>query len=396
MSAAARVEVYSTAACRHCARAKGFLRRAQVDFIERDASSPSARAEMLARAGAATVPQIFVAGELVGGCDALLAAHADGSLAGRFRCAGIAWYEPSAEAPAEPEAPSSDAAAVRGTEDSVLNADAAADGDGDDVDSAACLQQRMLTLYDAHLADDGSRVRYGALRASDEFVRFRAAAARLRMLRPDALAAMPAAQATAFWLNLYNCLVLHATAVLGAPSCPASRKAFFSGATGGAYDVGGLRFSADAIEHGVLRANRAPLGAAGPIFAPADPRARLALRSLDPRIHFALNCGAKSCPPIRLYVAQDIDNGLALAARAFIEGSLEVDPPARVARASKLLDWYGADFGAAPAEILAVLREYLPPTSELHMQLSTLLDAPPGAPPVELRFDAYDWATNGE
>ena len=55
-----------------------------------------------------------------------------------------------------------------------------------------------------------------------------------------------------------------------------------------------------------------------------------------------------------------------------------------------------ADFGAAPTEILAALREYLPPTSELHMQLSALLDTPPGAPPVELRFDAYDWATNGE
>ena len=38
-----------------------------------------------------------------------------------------------------------------------------------------------------------------------------------------------------------------------------------------------------------------------PEFASSDPRHQVALSSLDPRIHFALNCGARSCPPICVY-----------------------------------------------------------------------------------------------
>ena len=38
-----------------------------------------------------------------------------------------------------------------------------------------------------------------------------------------------------------------------------------------------------------------------PEFSDSDPRHKMALTSLDPRIHFALNCGASSCPPIRIY-----------------------------------------------------------------------------------------------
>ena len=55
----------------------------------------------------------------------------------------------------------------------------------------------------------------------------------------------------AFWINVYNALVMHATVVIGGPAnTPDARTAFFSGATGAAYDVGGHRLSLDDIEHG--------------------------------------------------------------------------------------------------------------------------------------------------
>ena len=38
---------------------------------------------------------------------------------------------------------------------------------------------------------------------------------------------------------------------------------------------------------------------------------------LDPRIHFALVCGAKSCPPIRVYTPASLEAGLEAAAQAF-------------------------------------------------------------------------------
>lgn len=41
------------------------------------------------------------------------------------------------------------------------------------------------------------------------------------------------------------------------------------------------------------------------------------LQPVDPRIHFALNCGAASCPPIRVYTPDRLEFGLEAAASAF-------------------------------------------------------------------------------
>ena len=39
-------------------------------------------------------------------------------------------------------------------------------------------------------------------------------------------------------------------------------------------------------------------------FSKSDPRLKVALEKAEPLIHFALVCGAKSCPPIKTYSAQ--------------------------------------------------------------------------------------------
>ena len=38
-------------------------------------------------------------------------------------------------------------------------------------------------------------------------------------------------------------------------------------------------------------------------FGSSDPRLKVALDTAEPLIHFALVCGAKSCPPIKTYSA---------------------------------------------------------------------------------------------
>lgn len=43
---------------------------------------------------------------------------------------------------------------------------------------------------------------------------------------------------------------------------------------------------------------------------------------MDPRVHFALVCGAKSCPPIKVYTAASLHEGLESATTAFCEGEL--------------------------------------------------------------------------
>ena len=67
------------------------------------------------------------------------------------------------------------------------------------------------------------------------------------------------------------------------------------------YVIGGLTFTLNEIENGVLRSNRKPIGALSKPFSKNDLRLKIALEQPEPKIHFALVCGAKSCPPIKTY-----------------------------------------------------------------------------------------------
>ncbi len=70
----AKIEMYATAVCPYCMRAEQLLRRKGVTDIEkiRVDLDPAKRQEMEARVpGARTVPQIFIDGLHVGGCDDL-------------------------------------------------------------------------------------------------------------------------------------------------------------------------------------------------------------------------------------------------------------------------------------------------------------------------------------
>ncbi|GIX15940.1 MAG: glutaredoxin-3 [Rhodothalassiaceae bacterium] len=78
----AEVVIYTKSYCPYCRRAKALLRDKGVAFTEMDVEHDAARfAEMVARAGGRrTVPQIFIGGRHVGGCDDLLAAEGRGDL----------------------------------------------------------------------------------------------------------------------------------------------------------------------------------------------------------------------------------------------------------------------------------------------------------------------------
>lgn len=67
--------------CPYCTRAIGLLKSKGVAVEEIDVDAiPGARAEMMARSGRSTVPQIFIGSEHVGGCDDLLELDAAGRL----------------------------------------------------------------------------------------------------------------------------------------------------------------------------------------------------------------------------------------------------------------------------------------------------------------------------
>ncbi|MCW8409705.1 glutaredoxin 3 [Legionella sp. PATHC035] len=77
----AEVIIYSTAYCPYCVRAKELLQQKQVSFTEiRVDVQPELRDEMITKSGRRTVPQIFINGQHVGGCDDLYALDAQGKL----------------------------------------------------------------------------------------------------------------------------------------------------------------------------------------------------------------------------------------------------------------------------------------------------------------------------
>ena len=76
-----KVVMYCTGWCPYCSRARELLQSKGVDIEEIDVDArPEARAEMTARSGRRTVPQIFIGTTHVGGCDDLHELEASGRL----------------------------------------------------------------------------------------------------------------------------------------------------------------------------------------------------------------------------------------------------------------------------------------------------------------------------
>lgn len=80
----AKVEIYTKDWCPYCVRAKRLLADIGADIAEHAVDrGGEARSEMIQRAGGrTTVPQIFIDGQHIGGCDDLFNLQASGKLAG--------------------------------------------------------------------------------------------------------------------------------------------------------------------------------------------------------------------------------------------------------------------------------------------------------------------------
>jgi hypothetical protein len=252
---------------------------------------------------------------------------------------------------------------------------------------AAKLKQAVNNML-AEAADPTSgKVDYAALHRSETYAKYRRCAARLRAFDPHLLTAR--AERLAFWINLYNALIVDAVIRFEVKNSIQEVPGFFWRA---AYCVGGARYCAFDIEYGVLRANAGHPLIPGPHFSPGDPRRAHSLRCLDPRVHFALVCAARSCPPIAAYAAADINSQLEAAAQAFVNnGGVHVDVDGNRVHLSRVFQWYAPDFGGPPlgwGDMRPVLR-YLAQWVTDGPARRLLKDGKP-----TIRYAAYDWALN--
>jgi len=76
-----KIEIYTTALCPYCSSAKALLDKKGAAYEETDVTfDPEKRKDVMRRSGQRTVPQIWIGGQHVGGCDDLYALDAAGQL----------------------------------------------------------------------------------------------------------------------------------------------------------------------------------------------------------------------------------------------------------------------------------------------------------------------------
>ncbi len=142
----------------------------------------------------------------------------------------------------------------------------------------------------------------------------------------------------AFWINIYNAFFLILRKEKGITKPRIFRDKLIV--------IAGHSFSLDDIEHGILRKYRFKwsLGYLSNPFAKPLIK-KLAVKKIDYRIHFALNCGAKSCPPIAFYSLDRLEQQLEMATLSFLEGETGIFPDKKEIHITRLFQWYNGDFG---------------------------------------------------
>ncbi len=225
--------------------------------------------------------------------------------------------------------------------------------------------QDLLARY----YDPARGMNYKALKANDKPALDRL---RQQMAQVDPAALAPKDR-LAYWINLYNVSVV--------------------GIVVDHYPVDSIRdISTDPIIRLNVFKKDSVATKNGRISLDAIENEKIREAFKDPRIHFAINCAAKSCPPIRPepYVGARLDQQLDDQVRKFFSSPhhilFEKDPRGVVLHVTKILDWFKDDFDKWGGGQVAFLRKYLSPDR------GRLIDAAKGN--VTLEFSDYDWDLN--
>jgi len=225
-------------------------------------------------------------------------------------------------------------------------------------------------------------VDYEHLKNSSEFRTYRILTNGLRKFNPSCLTGRK--EKLAFWINLYNSIVVDAIVTLGIKQSVREIPEFFRKVR---YAIGPYLFSADDIEHGILRGNLRPWFYPFKPFGVRDPRRDLIITPVDPRIHFSLVCGSRSCAPINYYDQASINNQLDEASESFINSSeVIVLPEAEKVLISDIFRWYSEDFGRRRG-ILDFIFDYLSDEKDrrfIRTHSGTL----------QIEYLQYDWNLN--
>jgi|SaaInl5LU_22_DNA_1037371.scaffolds.fasta_scaffold00802_6 hypothetical protein len=160
-------------------------------------------------------------------------------------------------------------------------------------------------------------------------------------------------QKMTFWINIYNAFIQ--IALSQNPEEYKNKTAFFKKPR---IKIASQILSFDDIEHGILRKSKIKisLGYLRKWFRPKWEQ-ELRVKNLDWRIHFALNCGAKSCPPVAIYSKENLNKELEYMTKTFLKNTTTYNVKTNTANTVKLFFWFNADFGGS-SSIKKILLDY--------------------------------------
>jgi len=144
----------------------------------------------------------------------------------------------------------------------------------------------------------------------------------------------------AFWINIYNGFIQ--VILQEHPEYFEDRRTFFKKPF---INIAGRNYSFSQIEHGIIRGSELEyfLGYIKNPFAPKHER-KLRVTKREPRVHFALNCGAKSCPPVAIYSERDLDKQFDFMTEKYLKEVSIYNKEENSVRTSPLMSWFRGDF----------------------------------------------------
>ena len=166
------------------------------------------------------------------------------------------------------------------------------------------------------------------------------------------------AERKAFYINCYNAYTIKFIISKWPVSSPKDVK--FSGKDMWNFrmvQVGPQKYTLQQIEDNILR------------------------RMGDPRIHFAINCGAESCPKLlnEAYVAEKLNAQLEQVTKAFIRNEKHNEIKSKKVEISKIFEWYAKDFNEGDMTLISFLNKY----SEVTIEKD-----------AKVQYKEYDWSLN--
>ena len=178
-------------------------------------------------------------------------------------------------------------------------------------------------------------------------------------------------QKLAFWVNVYNAYIQ--VTLKENPELYSDRRSFFGDDR---IKIAGSPVSFAKIEHGIIRKSQWSLGLGYfRTWFPNKFERKLRVDKRDYRVHFALNCGAKDCPPVAIYKADRLNEQFDKSTSMYLKRTSGFNADKREVAVTSLFSWFRGDFGSKKG-VKKILRKH---------------DIIPTTKDIDIVYKNYDW-----